>query len=62
MNKFKVNDIVKFTKDSKAIESYPQDFIVVRAYQSKDTYKYDISTTDEAITIIATLESVLEGK
>ncbi len=63
MNKFKVNDVVRFKAGIPAATNYPMDFMVIRAYQSHDgSFKYDLNSVDGRFMIIANLESALELK
>lgn len=63
MNKFKVNDVVRFKADSSAASNYPQEFKIIRVYESHDkSFKYDIQTNNGLVMIIANLESILELK
>lgn len=61
MNKFNYNDTVRFLKDSEIAKNYPQDFKVVRYYQVKDDYKYDLNDMAGLNLILAIPENLLEA-
>lgn len=53
MNKFKKNDRVNFKGDTKI-------YLIVRAYKSRNTYKYDLASLNGKETVIAMPQATLE--
>lgn len=54
MNKFQVNDRVRYIKKPEKV------YNVIRHYPSGETFKYDITSLDGETLIIANPEAVLE--